>query len=637
MNQEHVNQCLDIAIACGDPPVTTDAEINDRMVCDLPLPTSFTSRPTVTQPSPTSASVHPPAYNYSTIVDYTLNLDIIHSEIPTKFSRAPRTCPFYKRMPHSNFAIDAFSYGRIPDCTSYFLTHFHADHYGGLTSTFNHGPIYCSAVTANLVIHKLGVNSQWVRVLPLNQPVLIGEARVTLFEANHCPGSVLFFFDIPLPSPATAARSFKILHTGDFRACPAQCLNPYIKDTQLDALYLDTTYLDPTYAFPPQREVIEAVAHWCQQLQHNTSFRTATFTGSNQPRTGRSHAATSMLRLDTWFKSNNTSTAMDVVQAPPPTVKSPASVSTGLPRQSTLGTLFNGTMISFTKAPKHRLDDRLLFVVGTYTIGKERIFASIAEALDSKVYVDYPKKRILRCLEDPALWARLTDRAADAQVHVTAMNRITKLHMEAYLRENPAFTHLVAIKPTGWTFACRGLPRRRSDDRTGIGIGSRASNGDLSAKSTPTNGPPLKVSLITEFMAPQKALASTGDNSPLGHTAGTGLPLGAHGNVSGNSGHGELQPPIDIIPPAGEAFTMEHPTPISRSSNLLIMGVPYSEHSSFRELAAFVLSIQVKQIIPTVNVGDPARREEMRVWLDKWQAYKKHSGVQRIPVRQDYW
>ncbi|RKP34708.1 beta-lactamase-like protein [Dimargaris cristalligena] len=425
------------------------------MVCDLPLPTSFTSRPTVTQPSPTSASVHPPAYNYSTIVDYTLNLDIVHSEIPTKFSRAPRTCPFYKRMPHSNFAIDAFSYGRIPDCTGYFLTHFHADHYGGLTSTFNHGPIYCSAVTANLVIHKLGVNSQWVRVLPLNQPVLIGEARVTLFEANHCPGSVLFFFDIPLPSPATAARSFKILHTGDFRACPAQCLNPYIKDTQLDALYLDTTYLDPTYAFPPQREVIEA-------------------------------------------------------------------------------------------APKHRLDDRLLFVVGTYTIGKERIFASIAEALDSKVYVDYPKKRILRCLEDPALWARLTDRAADAQVHVTAMNRITKLHMEAYLRENPAFTHLAAIKPTGWTFACRGLPRRRT-------------------------------------------------------------------------------------------FTMEHPTPISRSSNLLIMGVPYSEHSSFRELAAFVLSIQVKQIIPTVNVGDPARREEMRVWLDKWQAYKKHSGVQRIPVRQDYW
>ena len=50
-------------------------------------------------------------------------------------------------------------------------------------------------------------------------------------------------------------------------------------------------------------------------------------------------------------------------------------------------------------------------------------------------------------------------------------------------------------------------------------------------------------------------------------------------------------------------FTIDTITPTFSTSTCQIFSVPYSEHSSFRELAAFVMSLDVKQIIPTVNIG----------------------------------
>jgi hypothetical protein len=34
-----------------------------------------------------------------------------------------RTCPWYKRLPGTPYVVDAFSYGKIPDVTGYFLTY----------------------------------------------------------------------------------------------------------------------------------------------------------------------------------------------------------------------------------------------------------------------------------------------------------------------------------------------------------------------------------------------------------------------------------------------------------------------------------------------------------------------------------
>jgi DNA cross-link repair 1A protein len=99
---------------------------------------------------------------------------------------AIRPCPFYKIMPEMpGFAVDAFRYGRVEGIRGYFLTHFHSDHYGGMTANWSHGPIYCSSITASLVLQQIKVNPEYVVKLPMYQPVNIDGVDVTLIDANQ--------------------------------------------------------------------------------------------------------------------------------------------------------------------------------------------------------------------------------------------------------------------------------------------------------------------------------------------------------------------------------------------------------------------------------------------------------------------
>jgi DNA cross-link repair 1A protein len=62
---------------------------------------------------------------------------------------------------------------------------------------------------------------------------------------------------------------------------------------------------------------------------------------------------------------------------------------------------------------------RLLVVVGTYSIGKERIVMGIAKALGTKIYAPMAKRRICGCLEDEVLMGMMTDDPREGQVHMT--------------------------------------------------------------------------------------------------------------------------------------------------------------------------------------------------------------------------
>ncbi|KAG7563640.1 DNA repair metallo-beta-lactamase [Arabidopsis suecica] len=164
---------------------------------------------------------------------------------------SPRPCPFYKKLPGTPFTVDAFRYGCIQGCSAYFLTHFHADHYIGLTKAWSHGPIYCSSLTSRLLRLSLSVDPSFIHPLELDVEYTINGIKVTLIEANHCPGAALIHFRL--------LDGTCYLHTGDFRASKQMQTHPLVFNQRVHVLYLDTTYCNPRYKFPSKEDVLSYV------------------------------------------------------------------------------------------------------------------------------------------------------------------------------------------------------------------------------------------------------------------------------------------------------------------------------------------------------------------------------------------
>ena len=270
-----------------------------------------------------------------------------------------RNCPFYKKIPETTFTVDAFNYGNIEGISHYFLSHFHYDHYGGMTKHWNQ-PVICSPITAKLILLKIKVDQKHLTILHLNQPTVIKDVQVTLLDANHCPGSVMFLFKLPRNGPV-------ILHTGDFRANPEMEEYPQLWNEKIDKLYLDTTYCKPEYDFPNQGSVISSTV---QIVKRHL----------------KSHSKT-------------------------------------------------------------------LICVGSYTVGKERIFTAIANEIDAKIWGNSEKVRVLKTLSDPIIDAKLTKIPKEAQIHVVEMFRVKKKDalIEHLAKHQDKFDCVLGIVPTGWT------------------------------------------------------------------------------------------------------------------------------------------------------------------------------------------
>ncbi|KAM4563430.1 5' exonuclease Apollo [Odontesthes bonariensis] len=163
-----------------------------------------------------------------------------------------------KVIPHTPLAVDFWQVRKCPGTRLFFLSHMHSDHTVGLTSTWSNRPIYCSPTTATLLRLKLQVKEQWIHPLELAEPYLlplddIGKEKltVTLIDANHCPGAVMFLFEGYFGS---------ILYTADFRYTPSMLREPCLRNnTTIDVLYLDNTNCDPNRSLPSRQRATQQI------------------------------------------------------------------------------------------------------------------------------------------------------------------------------------------------------------------------------------------------------------------------------------------------------------------------------------------------------------------------------------------
>ncbi|KAH9096108.1 hypothetical protein LEN26_017602 [Aphanomyces euteiches] len=324
-------------------------------------------------------------------------------------------CPQYKIIRGTTIVVDGFQYAKPSLSKVYFLSHFHSDHYTGLTKSFSAGIIYCTPVTAKLVLLCLGVDQKYIHPLPLNQPYVLPDqqAQVTFIDANHCPGAALILFQL------RGGKTY--LHTGDFRYDASMLESRFLlrfahQEPVLDGVYLDTTYCEPQYCHPTQ--------------------------------------------------------AVAIAEA--------------------------------KRLIDYHENDRALFLFGSYSIGKERLFMDVAHHLQRKVYVERSKLSLLSCFEWPeSEMAMLTLEPSITNLHVVPMGSLNFEVMAALLSKHRLRFHkIIAFRPTGWTFSGKHK---------------------LSSMRSQSDG------------------------------------------------------------------------------KLIIYGIPYSEHSSFEELCAFIKAFKPASIIPTVN------------------------------------
>ncbi|RDL42392.1 uncharacterized protein BP5553_02371 [Venustampulla echinocandica] len=176
-----------------------------------------------------------------------------------------------------------------------FLSHVHSDHLAGLEN-FKSPFIYCSTATRELLLrlerypHRLNFalgilesrKQQYkhlknlLKPIPLETPTRIelnpgNEIQVTLFDANHCTGAVMFLFE---------DNDRAVLYTGDIRSEPwfvnSLTRNPLLIEyttglKTLDCIYLDTSNLDDK-VFPTKADGLKELLQKVSEYPKDVTF-----------------------------------------------------------------------------------------------------------------------------------------------------------------------------------------------------------------------------------------------------------------------------------------------------------------------------------------------------------------------------
>ncbi|KAK8246013.1 putative DNA repair protein [Phyllosticta capitalensis] len=205
---------------------------------------------------------------------------------------------FIHEFPH--IAIDHFRTSVRPSPPlACFLSHVHSDHLHGLESL--RSPfVFCSPATKEILLrlvkypHRINFAkgiletreqtykhlNKLLKTIPLETPTVIelnpgNDIRVTLFDANHCVGAVMFLIQ---------GQGKAILCTGDVRAeswwvnsiVRNPSLIPYtLGNNRLDKIYLDTTFASTSWMyreFPTKADGLKELLEKVSEYPPDTTF-----------------------------------------------------------------------------------------------------------------------------------------------------------------------------------------------------------------------------------------------------------------------------------------------------------------------------------------------------------------------------
>ncbi|CAI4048412.1 DNA cross-link repair protein PSO2 SKDI_13G2680 [Saccharomyces kudriavzevii IFO 1802] len=445
--------------------------------------------------------------------------------------------PSFKKIRFDNnheIVVDGFNYRASETISQYFLSHFHSDHYMGLKKSWNNpdeNPVkkilYCSKITAILVNLKFKIPMDEIQILPMNKRFWITDViSVVTLDANHCPGAIIMLFQ-EFSANQRDRPIRQILHTGDFRsnAQMIRTIQEWLAETAshtIDQVYLDTTYLTMGYNFPSQHSVCTTVAEFTLQLLEQGKNKTF---GDSQRN------------------------------------------------------LFHFRKKMTLASQRHKF----LFLVGTYTIGKEKLAIRICELLKTKLFVtpNSVKFSMIQTVlqnneneDDEWDESLLTDNMSESFVHLVPI-RVLKSQetIEVYLKSLKGLEadclkdvdDVIGFIPTGWSHNF-GLKHQKNNDND--------------------------------------------NDKEMDNNAGYCLKLmKSEGDDDGNK--------FDV-----SSILRQY----KKYNKFQVFNVPYSEHSSFDDLVKFGCKLKWSEIVSTVNLNNLWKVKYMTNWFECWENVRKTLG-----------
>lgn len=125
------------------------------------------------------------------------------------------------------------------------------------------------------------------------------------------------------------------------------------------------------------------------------------------------------------------------------------------------------TVVAAARREDARTGGKCIFFFGSYSIGKERVFMAVANALDLNIFATKRKRTILKHLHIDKLTARLSNGPRNARVHVVAMRDLSAVGLRRYASETMFDAGFIgrglaiAFRPTGWSYHGHGATPQR--------------------------------------------------------------------------------------------------------------------------------------------------------------------------------